>query len=80
MRSAGNLHFTLRNEGQERRKVTVRVELGNSGAGRKDLNRIAATETLSGQNLSLKGTGKEGTVEFEIPLEPADTAVAALDR
>jgi hypothetical protein len=49
----------------------VRVELGNSGAGGKDLNRIVATETLAGQNLSLKGTGKEGTVEFEIPL-PVD--------
>jgi len=38
------------------------------------------TEILSGPNLSLKGTGREGPGEFEVPLEPADMIVVAPDR
>ena len=74
----GDLHFTLRNVAAEAKTATVRLELAGLGATARDLGAVVVTDLVSGVNLPVKRVGEGESVEFDISLEPADTAVVAM--
>ena len=70
---ANSLHFTLRNQSQDRRQATVRVELVKLSATTGDMSRLRVIELLS--DTPLKALPREGAVEFEVSMPGFDTWV-----
>lgn len=73
--SQGELFFTVRNEGDKKKRRELSVQLVSLGVKGRDLSKVSVQEVSSGSRLPVRSGGPAGIIRVQMELPPARTTV-----